>query len=149
MRRVLLLCALFLLAFTPAQAQGRTAQEVVDGFVAAGLPVTGVVAYTEETDVNHQLGRPNGYIEKVSWQDTRIRTSSTPEAPGVDDGGSIERFANLRDMNLRYDYLEAVAVGTLFGEYRFRDDANFMILRLSLTLVPSAANEYGAAFTGS
>lgn len=146
MIRVLMLIALFLFALAPAQAQGRTAQQVVDGFQAAGFPVAGVVAYDERSDPNRLLGRPGQYIEKVSWWDTRLRAPSEPEAPGVLDGGSIERFANLNDLRERQRYLEAVASGGLFGEYRFVNEPELMILRITFGLVPSDANDYGAAF---
>jgi hypothetical protein len=143
MPRVLLLLALFLFTLAPANAQGRTAQEVVDGFIAAGFPISEVAVYNEDTD--RLFGRPGQYIEKVSWWDTRTRRG---DEITIDSGGSLERFATLRDYRERLAYLEAVATGPLLGEYRYPSESELMILRIALALTPTAANSYGAAFTG-
>jgi hypothetical protein len=66
----------------------------------------------------------------------------------ISTGGSLERFASDADFRERFAYLEAVATGPLFGEYRFVSESERIILRLALDLTPTQANEYAAVFLG-
>lgn len=129
---------------TPASlAQGRTAADVIAAFQEAGFPIGEVTIYDEDTD--RLFGRPGGYIEKISWWDTRVRRG---DEITISSGGSLERFASDADYRARVDYLEAVATGPLFGEYRFLSPSERIILRIALDLTPTAANDYGTTFLG-
>ena len=52
-----------------------------------GFPIGNVVVYTEETDPNKFLGRPNQYISKLNFSDTTL----SPNADNL-NGGGIEVF---------------------------------------------------------
>lgn len=121
---------------TPTQTP-LTIEEVLGFFIEAGLPITETIYYTEETDPNELLGRPNQYIAKVNWTDERI--SSWQD--GVQAGGSIELFLNPTDMQARKDYLELVTqIMSTLVEYAYSNGN--VLLRLSHSLTPTQAQEY-------
>lgn len=134
--------------FAATQAQEVLALTALEVFQEAGIPIVEAVAYDAATDPNRLLGRPGEYVEKLSWRDERL-LPSYPEDWGwpdisVDTGGSIERFANQRDLDRRLAYLAAFD-GTIFGrEYRYTH--KLMILRLPFDLTPEQAGEYEAVF---
>lgn len=74
--------------------------------VAMKLDVKGldfIYPFTEKNDLNKQLGRPNQYIEKVSWPDPLIdpkfESDGYYESDNPEDfiGGTIEKFRNKTD----------------------------------------------------
>lgn len=62
--------------------------EVIEDLKNAKLPIDKIEFFTSETDFENLLGKPNQYIEKVSWIDTRIETDSADNLVG----GGIEVF---------------------------------------------------------
>jgi hypothetical protein len=48
-----------------------TPDAVAASLRASGLPVSGVVVHTPETDPNHLLGRPGQYTGKIDFHDER------------------------------------------------------------------------------
>lgn len=138
--------ALMILIAVPVHAQGRTAAAVVQSFVDAGFPITEVVAYDEETDVNHILGRPGQYVEKVSFRDARARFPQ--DELSVDRGGTVERFATRAAYDNRLQLLERLADTALFGSYLYPNPAELLIMRVTFDLTPSAAADYERAFLG-
>ena len=121
---------------TPTQVT-LTIEEVIGYFIEAGLPITEIIYYTEETDPNELLGRPNQYIAKVNWTDERI----SGWQDGVQAGGSIELFLNPTDMQARKDYLELVTqIMSPIVEYAYSNGS--VLLRVSHSLTPTQAQEY-------
>lgn len=126
----------FIPTTTPTQPP-LTIEEIIGIFVEAGLPITEIIYYTEETDPNELLGRPNQYVEKANWTDNRI--SSLQD--GVQAGGSIELFLNPTNMLARKDYLESVTqIMSMTVEYAYSNGN--ILLRLSHSLTPTQAQEY-------
>ena len=118
-----------------------TIEEVIGLFVEAGLPITEIVYFTEETDLNELLGRPNQYIAKANWTDERINGWQE----GVQAGGSIELFLNPIDMKARKDYLETVTqLMSVTVEYAYGNGN--ILLRLSHSLTPTQAQEFESVF---
>lgn len=64
-----------------------TADQVVDGLRAAGLPIGEVQVFDASNDPNSQLGRPGQYTSKASFADTRIGT----EVDGVEGAVTSRR----------------------------------------------------------
>ena len=60
----------------------------------SGLEMKNIIVYTEETDTNHLLGRPNQYTSKVNFADTRLEQPEDKTDPA---GGIIEVFKNAKD----------------------------------------------------
>jgi hypothetical protein len=125
-------------ATAPIASQIHSAGEIMSAFQSAGLPIADVVAYTVETDPNSLLGRPNQYIEKISWRDTRIAGSGEP---GTMTGGTIEIFVTAEDLRARKDYVDAVTkTASVFVEYSY--DFGVVLLRLAHDLTPDQAQGY-------
>ena len=125
---------------------GQTADQILAGLKARGLPIGASVTYTASTDVNSLLGRPGQYIGKINFKDTRV-TDSGDQGVNIDvnDGGTrIEVFATLTDATNRTKYVQAIATGaSLFAEYDYQD--GLVLLRLSKQLTPDQAQAYLAA----
>lgn len=49
-----------------------TAEEITNKLKEKGLNIGKIVVYTEETDLNNLLGRPNQYTSKTIFEDTRL-----------------------------------------------------------------------------
>src|SRR6266480_581810 len=48
---------------------GQSADQILQGLKAKGLPIGAVTTYTAASDPNHLLGRPGQYTDKVSFKD--------------------------------------------------------------------------------
>lgn len=131
----------------PAPAEKPiTGADVVEALAAAGLPVTLSVDYDETTDPNKQLGRPNGYVDKVSFTDARIEPAVVTDSTegSVELGGGVEVFASQQEAQARADYIESVTAGMpALTEYGYVNEG--ALLRLSRQLTPAQAAEYEAA----
>src|SRR5665648_70941 len=126
---------------TPAKeatqpAKVITAEGISDSFKNGGLPMTDIVVYTEETDTNKLMGRPNQYISKVNFMDSRVTDSKK--------GGSIEDFSNAKDAKNRNDYIESVTKDTLMLLQYMYLKGN-ALLRIDKDLTPTQAKEYETA----
>jgi hypothetical protein len=113
---------------------------LVDKLKAGGLPVGQVIVFTAETDSNHILGRPHQYTGKATWQDTRV-TNGLPW-PDISDGGSVETFATVDDLQTRATYLAGVTKNPMFAEYEYTSVSGLVILRVSGELTPDQAKQY-------
>lgn len=146
MRIAVLVAVLLLALVVPASAQGRSAADVVAAFQAANLPVFDVTVITED-DPDYLVGRPGHYVEKISWRDARVVDQR--DRVTIESGGSLERFANARDYRDRLSWLDQtdrIAIFGTGGEYRYGDDAAFIILRIDRHLTPAQAAEYEGLF---
>lgn len=128
---------------TPAAV---TATGIVDALVAAGLPVTAVVAQTESTDPNSLLGRPRQYTERVSFD---VPGGETAAAVGdTDRGGVVELWLSPAEAQARADYIQSVLKGNamLGAEYDYVHGS--ALLRLTGKVLPSVAEPFQVALTG-
>lgn len=134
---------------TPAKVLPDSAQGVVEALAAQGLSITGVIAYTADTDPNKLLGRPGQYTSKAAFVDTRVDTRvDTSEKAGVDAGsvelgGGVETFADASQAQARMQYIQSVlqnSGGALGAEYDYLTVG--VLLRVSGDLSPDQANGY-------
>lgn len=131
---------------SPLAEEPTDGAAVVDLLAAAGLPVKLTVDYDESTDPNKQLGRPNGYQDKVAFVDARIDAAAVidDDEGSVELGGSVEVFATEAEAQRRADYIKTVTAGTpALTEYGYVSGG--ILLRLSQQLTPKQAKEYEAA----
>lgn len=146
-----------------------TAEEITNKLKEKGLNIGEIVVYTEETDTNELLGRPNQYTSKTVFADTRI---TQPEKITLEDlkndttstdaekqkfltsnnepcGGTIEVFSNEEDMQKRKEYLNSMmSSGNAFlsSSYAYIYSSNYVLLRVHKSLTPTQAQEYETAF---
>ncbi|MFW1844350.1 hypothetical protein ACG9YY_15635 [Acinetobacter pittii] len=108
--------------------------------------------FTEEDDLNNQLGRPNQYIEKVSWPDKRIDPKFESDGfyddeidPSEYKGGTIEKFRNTADLNRRYEYIKNIYLKSPFlNQYMYKK--GLFLIRLDKDLTPTQAKQYEREF---
>lgn len=113
-----------------------TAEDVVNKFQQAGLPIGEVIYYTEETCPNGLLGRPGQYIGKASWEDTRIEQFGDEPK-----GGTVEVFDSENNLIARKNYLEPLIEQPMFLQYMFIFK-NVIVRLEGRDLTPSQAEEY-------
>lgn len=122
----------------------ETAEDYANALKDAGCPIGEIVVYTEETDPNEVLGRPNQYTSKVDFSDTTL------EQPTEGDmaGGTIEVFATAEDCTSRYEYLKGFDDPELgaFGLNQYMYKGDTVILRVSYDVTPTNAETYEKAF---
>lgn len=121
----------------------ESAEDYINALKETGLPIGRITVWDEKTDLNGLLGRPNQYIAKADFEDTRLEQFSTNL-----NGGTVEVFANEQDCEARYSYLEAMSDPSLgvigVNEYMYKGER--VILRVSFDFTPSEAKEYEDAF---
>jgi len=114
-----------------------SARDLLYALIEAGLPLLSVFEYDETTCPNGLLGRPNQYIERIDWRDSRYSEEG--------DSASIEVFANNRDMQLRKEHIESVwEAMPILRQHLYYNDT--MLLRLPLSYSSATADEYEAIF---
>lgn len=112
-----------------------TANEVLQAFKKANLPIEKIEEYTAETDPNKLLGRPNQYVGKINFNDLRIEDES------IMDSGTIEVFDSQEDLMSRKTYVESISKSSsIFAQYIY--SRKNILLRLDHQLTPSQATEY-------
>ncbi len=114
-------------------------EQIINKFIEAGFPISKVIVYTEETDVNELLGRPKGYIQKTNFADSRYEQYNIDEDP---IGGTIEIFNNAEDAKSRYEYLDSVYDMISGRNYMYL--RNNILFRIHSELTPTHAKEYEA-----
>lgn len=137
---VLILVSVFLVLSGCSSTNDKelTAEEIVTKLKESGLPIENVIVYTEETDPNALLGRPNQYSSKVNFADNRIEQYDVDEDP---IGGTVEVFESEKDAKKRHDYLESVGEAVSFlQEYKYLHGK--VLLRVSYDLTPKQVEEY-------
>lgn len=129
---------------SPTPKPPLTALAVVQGLAKLDQHIKLSITYTARNDPNHLLGRPNGYVSKTAFLDTRINQSQFTHADlgGVDPGGSVEYFSTANLAAHRARYIQSLQAGSpMFGtEYDYLDGG--VLLRVSGHLVPSQATKY-------
>lgn len=135
------------------EKQQLTAEEIVVKLKEKGLNIGKYVTYTEETDLNDLLGRPNQYISKTTFEVVGLEQINSnldseyflEEEINEPIGGTVEVFNNEEDMKKRKEYVEAISSSmSALAEYSYSKD--YVLLRLNHELTPSQAKEYEKAF---
>lgn len=114
------------------------------------LPITQELTYTEETDGNGLLGRPDQYTSKTSWNDENDvdEVQMCNDYPGDDYRHcTVEVFENKSDARERQEYIESVwdKGGSLHqDQYIYR--AGTALLRVTYQITPDQAAAYEKAF---
>lgn len=111
-----------------------------------------VKLFDAKTDPNHQLGRPNQYIEKVSWPDPEVDHKFESDGYYDDDipaenfiGGTIEKFKNRIDLDRRYNYIKNVHLSMpTTNQYMYKK--GLFLLRLDKEFTPDQAKKYESQF---
>lgn len=132
-------------------AKAMTAEEIANELKSNISTLGEIVVYTEETDLNNLLGRPNQYTSKVTFEDTRLEQTNktneflTEEQQSEPIGGTIEVFNNEEDMQNRKNYIESISSSmSMLSQYIYAKGN--VLLRLDNELTPSQASEYENAF---
>lgn len=116
-----------------------TTDDIIDQLESAEYPIGTIVTYTEESDPNELLGRPNQYIAKVNFSDLRLEQQDEDEPIG----GSIEIFENEEDCQDRAAYLKEISQESSFTEYNVLFDN--ILLRLNEEFTSGEAEAYVTA----
>lgn len=137
-----------------ANAQATmTAEELLIKLKEKNENIGRYVVYTEETDLNSLLGRPNQYTSKVTFEDKRLEQTNlsldskyfTQEEINEPTGGTIEVFKTEEDLIKRKKYVETITSSmSALVEYSYSD--GIYLLRLNKDLTPSQAKEYEEIF---
>lgn len=120
-----------------SEKESYTASQVAATFLKAGLPLSNITVYTEETDTNQKLGRPGEYTSKVSWGDTRYPESMIEDP----DFATVEVFENQEDLETRKAYIESV-FEAMPATKQYVYAVDLALLRLDYALTPQEAEEY-------
>ena len=126
-------------ATIPAAAD-LTAEEVVLGLKEAGVAVDQIVTYTEETDTNNLLGRPNQYTSKSNFS---LKTDEV--FAGEDPDNTIEVFETEADATARKEYIEEVIKGVAFAQQYLYQSGKYL-LRIDNQTTPTKAREIEQLF---
>lgn len=122
----------------------KDATEFVNEFKKAGIPITRSIIYTEDTDENTLLGRPNQYFAKVNWSDERVPEIKNDFGEEKFIAGTVELFNNEEDLKARKDYVESVGKAMpSIVMYQFAHKN--ALLRLHSKLTPTQAKAYQEA----
>ena len=120
-----------------------TAEEIINKMKEKSSNIGKVVVYTEETDSNKLLGRPNQYTSKIQFADNRVDQSHVEENDAI--GGTIEVFNSKEDMEKRKNHIETISSSaSFFTQYIYAKD--YAILRLESDITPEQAKEYENLF---
>lgn len=122
-----------------------TAEEIANKLKEKNSNIGKIVVYTEDTDLNKMLGRPNQYTSKVKFEDLRLEQMDESFEEYEPTGGTIEVFSNEKDMQSRKEYLEYLtSSSSFFAQYMYTKDV--YILRINYQLTPTQAQEYEKIF---
>ncbi len=134
----------------PQQPTYETAEDYLTALKEDGCPIGEIHVWTEETDPNGKLGRPNQYTFKADFTDTTMDNTNmlTPVDEYGLPGGTIEVFKNKEDCTARYDYLKKMSDPSMgaFGVNQYMYKSDYALLRVSYDVTPSNATVYESAF---
>lgn len=121
------------------------AEAVVERLRAAGVPIVSTNTVTAENDPNNLLGRPNGYTSKVEITDERVPEAERSPDGGVDNGASVEVFADAAAAQARADFIAEIAKSSpaLANEYDYVRGP--VLVRVTGKLTPAEAKIYETA----
>lgn len=119
-----------------------SAEEIYQWFLEANLPCIDLIVYDEETDVNHQLGRPGCYTSKVNFDDERMYKNDNK--PREKQKLTIEVFENTQDAVKRKTYVESIIEKVAIVTKQYIYLKGNALIRLPFDLIPKYAKEYEA-----
>jgi len=124
----------------------KTAEQVATAVEQSVSSMTTTVEYTAATDPDHLLGKPNGYLSKVAFTDSRVQSADVegtkPDA--VARGGCVETFATAAQARARAKAIEQGSEGSVSaGEYHYVIGTS--LLRVSQVLTTAQAEDYALA----
>lgn len=130
-----------------APKEYKTAGEILEELKTKNSNVTEVLVWTEDTDTNGKLGRPNEYTSKADFADSRVEQFATTNAEKLEyglDAGTIEVFETEADCDARYSYLKEFMDPSMgaFGLNQYMYKYKKAIFRVSYDLKPSEAAIY-------
>lgn len=145
---IAMVLSLLLLLLAGCGDEASTLQITSDSLSAAISGVEGfgsTIIYTAETDPNELLGRPDNYIGKFDFSDTRCEQYSEEDLVG----GTVEYFEDAGDCTDRYDYLQQMNDPSLgaFGTNEYMYKYNTVLLRVSYELTEEQAEAYRDAMS--
>lgn len=125
------------------QAPKLDSSRLVSALQSSASNVADVTVLTADSDPNHLLGRPNQYVGKIDFRDTRLDAGG---GVGIGNGGTVEIFDTAEDRKRREDYIRELAKTPIFSEYTYASPSGMALLRLSHSLTPDQAEQYRAWF---
>lgn len=113
------------------------AENVIEAFKGASLPMVSIVPKTAESDPNKLLGRPHQYIEKIDFKDKRVKDGEV----------YVETFNNLDDLQSRFEYVDEIAKKMpMVAQYQIKHKN--VLVRLDKEFTPAQVAEYEKALKG-
>lgn len=112
----------------------KDAAAIIRDLAASGVPVKLGTVYDENTDPNKLLGRPNGYLSKAEFTDSRVK---------ADKAGSVEVFDDASGAEARAEYIQALGKSPALAEYTFV--RGNVVVRVDKDMAPSDAKAYEEA----
>ncbi|WP_433784131.1 hypothetical protein ACQPX6_28500 [Actinomycetospora sp. CA-101289] len=140
----------FLLAgCSSSEAPPRTAEQVVADLVARVPPAAPGPVGTAENDPNKLLGRPGQYTSAAYFTDSRVPGEDrNPDPLSADNGGRVEIFPSEEEASARRDRIQELAT-TLPIAVEYDYVSGPVLVRVTKTLTPDQAKQYGDALDGS
>lgn len=109
----------------------KDATAIIADLSARGVPAKLGTVYDENTDPNKLLGRPNGYLSKAEFTDSRGK---------ADKAGSVEVFEDAADAEARAEYIQALGKTPMLAEYTYVKGN--VVVRVDKDMAPSGAKAY-------
>ncbi len=137
-------------AAAPAVPSGpvpASAHDAAEAIKAAVPQITELIDLTEETDGNHLLGRPNGFVASTVMVDSRAECGT--DGPGVDCGGAVEQWPDEAAARRRADYIQQIRASMPMLGSEWTTVHGALVLRVTGELPPSAQKTYEATFAAS
>jgi hypothetical protein len=110
LRKVLVLVSAAASVTACSSTPPPTAEQVTRQLTEHVRTATLVTVFDADSDPNKLLGRPNGYLSKTVFADSRIESRSLigGAAEGMEQGGSVEVFADGEGATARRNYLQDI-----------------------------------------
>jgi hypothetical protein len=122
-----------------AKTKTLTVNSIVKAFKSAKLPIKNLKIYNAKNDDNKLLGRPNQYIGKFNWDDSRTNDK--------DLACTVEIFKNTSDLKARKKYIDGVVKNSgipSLVHYAYVNKNAY--LRISGSLTPAQSKQYEKVF---
>ncbi|MDY3305510.1 hypothetical protein [Psychrobacter sanguinis] len=121
--------------------------EIIQAFKDSGLPIGKVVIHTSASDPNKLLGRPDGYIALVHFEDKSVEQNVplTENEEVLHKGGVIEVWKSSDEAESRMNYISDVVKQMnipALKQYMYRNKG--VVLRLEYDVLPEQAAKYEA-----
>ncbi|MFI6534791.1 hypothetical protein ACIBHY_20220 [Nonomuraea sp. NPDC050547] len=104
---------------------------IIGDLGANGVPAKLGTVHDENTDPNKLLGRPNGYLSKAEFTDSRVK---------AERAGSVEVFEDASGAEARTEYIQALGKTPMLAEYTYVKGN--VVVRVDKDMAPSDAKAY-------